>query len=185
MKYAIIVENLCDWTLVSLVGSKYAFFQAVKVVKTTEKSSFIEGERRWMLATRLRHISNKQAFEIIKTNYYRFNKLAVDFDCTLASMPREWPEIGKQKLIHKFVAWYVNYKHKQGWIIILNTLRNNEKGLQDVIDYCNNHRIHTDLINTNLQTDIDKFGESRKIGCTRSIDDTQIGLLGWLLRTFS
>lgn len=184
MKYGIIVENLCDWTLCK--GENYdVFVLKLEVVRTTLHSSYMKGSTIYVEENEIRFISKKEYEEVLKTNFYRFNKLVVDFDCTLASNPRKWPSVGKQKLIHKLVALYVNHKKKQGWIIILNTMREKEKGLDDAVQFCKDHNIHIDLVNENLQSDIDKFGDSRKIGCTRSIDDTQVGLIGWLLRTFS
>lgn len=110
-------------------------------------------------------------------------KLVVDFDKTLFSL-HNFPDIGPQKLIHKLVAAYVRRKKRQGWIIILNTMREPEKGLQAAIDACKAHNIPIDYANENYPPDIEKYGESRKIGATRSIDDTQVGLIGWLLRRF-
>lgn len=112
------------------------------------------------------------------------NKLTVDFDKTLFSAPEIWPEVGRQKLIHKLVAAYVRRKKKQGWVIILNTMREKSKGLQAAVDACKAHNIPIDYANENPPEDIAQWGESRKIGATRSIDDTQVGLIGWALRTF-
>jgi len=112
-------------------------------------------------------------------------KLSVDFDCTLFSLSENWPEVGKQKLIHKFVASYVRRKKKQGWVIILNTMREYSKGLDIAVEACKAHNIPIDYVNENYPPDIERWGESRKIGATRSIDDTQIGIIGWALRTFS
>lgn len=112
-------------------------------------------------------------------------KLVIDFDCTLFSPGKVWPEVGKQKWIHKLVTSYVRRKKKQGWVVILNTLREYGKGLEEAIEACKTHNIPIDLVNENYQPDIDTWGESRKIGATRSIDDTQVGLIGWALRTFS
>ena len=111
------------------------------------------------------------------------NKLTVDFDKTLFSV-HEFPGVGKQRLIHKLVAAYVRRKKKQGWVIILNTMREPSKGLQAALDACKAHNIPIDYANANYPPDIEKYGDSRKIGATRSIDDTQVGIIGWALRTF-
>jgi hypothetical protein len=118
--------------------------------------------------------------------YKRRNKLSVDFDSTLASDPDGiWPKAGKQKLIHKLVASYIRHMHNKGWVIILNTMREPGKGLEEAIAYCKDHNIPIDYYNDNVPEDTEMFGYSRKVGCTRSIDDTQVGFIGWALRTFS
>lgn len=86
--------------------------------------------------------------------------------------------------MNKLVAWYVRRKKKQGWIIILNTLREKDKGLDDAVEACRKHNIPIDYVNENYPPDVERWGESRKIACNRSIDDTNIGLTGWLLRRF-
>jgi hypothetical protein len=64
-------------------------------------------------------------------------------------------------------------------------MRESGKGLEEAKKFCEDKNIPIDLYNENLILDTDKFGYSRKIGCTRSIDDTQIGLIGLILRRFS
>lgn len=110
-------------------------------------------------------------------------KLAVDFDNTLFHSI-EFPMKSKQRFINKIVAWYVRRKDKQGWIIILNTMREPGKGLNEAIDLCNEYNIPIDYVNENYPPDVKKWGDSRKIGVDLSIDDTQIGLIGFLLRSF-
>jgi hypothetical protein len=156
-----------------------------KTIAVSDGSPWRIGEAHdyWALK-QIKFISEKQADEIMKHNHYQIPKLTVDFDGTLFSVSKNWPEIGKQKLIHKFVANYVRRKHKQGWIVILNTMRENGKGLEQAKEACEKFKIPIDLYNENYQPDIDRWGDSRKIGTQLSIDDTQIGLLGWLLRRF-
>jgi len=112
-------------------------------------------------------------------------KLVVDCDGTLFSYSKKWPEIGEHRWIHKIVAHYVRYKKKQGWITILNTMREPYKGLELAKEACIKYNIPIDLYNENYKPDIEKWGESRKIGATVNIDDMNIGLIGFLLRTFS
>lgn len=109
-------------------------------------------------------------------------KLSVDFDNTLFHTDN-YPNVGKQRLMNKLVACYVRRKKKQGWIIILNTMRGPDKGLEAAKAACEAYNIPIDYYNENYPPDIEKYGESRKIGAQLSIDDTQIGLIGWLLRT--
>ncbi len=52
------------------------------------------------------------------------------------------------------------------------------------MEACKRHNIPIDYVNENYPPDVMRWGESRKIGCQLSIDDTQIGLLGFLLRRF-
>jgi hypothetical protein len=113
----------------------------------------------------------------------QIKKLAVDFDNTLFHTSN-FPEVGKPTIANKIVWWYVRRKKKQGWIIILNTLREKSKGLDDAMEACKRHNIPIDYVNENYPPDVMRWGESRKIGCQLSIDDTQIGLLGFLLRRF-
>ncbi len=92
--------------------------------------------------------------------------------------------MGRQTLVNKLVAYYVRYKKKQGWVIILNTLRESGKGLELAIEACETNNIPIDYYNENYPPDVEYWGESRKIGATRTIDDTQVGLIGFLLRHF-
>ncbi len=107
--------------------------------------------------------------------------LSVDFDRTLFSLG-EFPEVGKRRLANRLVAWYVRRKKRQGWTIILNTLREPGKGLEQAVEACRAYGIPIDLVNSNDPRQIKKWGESRKIGCSLAIDDRNIGLVGWLLR---
>ena len=110
-------------------------------------------------------------------------KLAVDFDNTLFHTDN-FPNVGKQRLMNKLVAAYVRKKHRQGWVVILNTMREPGKGLECAKSACKAYGIPIDYYNENYPPHVEKYGESRKIGATISIDDTQIGLIGWLLRRF-
>jgi FMN phosphatase YigB (HAD superfamily) len=108
-------------------------------------------------------------------------KLVVDFDNTLFHT-YNFPEIGKHRFVNKFVASYVRYKKRKGWVIILNTLRESTKGLEEAVQACKAYDIPIDYVNENYPPDVEYWGESRKIGATLSIDDTQVGLIGWILR---
>jgi len=111
------------------------------------------------------------------------NKLVVDFDRTLFHV-KDFPKVGKQGILNKLVVQYIKYKKRKGWLIFLNTMREKGKGLEIAVQACKDHNIPIDYVNENYPPDIEKFGESRKIGATLSIDDTQIGLIGFLLRKF-
>ena len=110
-------------------------------------------------------------------------RLCVDFDGTLCRS--EYPYIGKRFLPHKIIAWYVRMKKRQGWIIILNTLRTN-KDLLDMAVYACKHEfnIPIDYVNENTKEDVQMWGDSRKISCDINIDDRNIGFIGWLLRRY-
>lgn len=108
-------------------------------------------------------------------------ELAIDFDGTLCTTG--YPESGAQLWIHKLIARYVRKKKKQGWIIILNTLRTKDYVLDQAIQFCQEHDIPLDYINENNPENVCVYGESRKIGADIHIDDKNIGFLGWLLRT--
>lgn len=108
--------------------------------------------------------------------------LAVDFDKTL--FHTDYPSIKGQKFVNKCVTRYIRRKKKQGWVIILNTMREPGKGLEEAIQACKDYDIPIDYVNDNPPEMTEQFGYSRKIGATRYIDDHNIGLLGWILRRF-
>lgn len=110
-------------------------------------------------------------------------KLVVDFDCTLFHTD-SFPHVGRQTFANRAVAWFVRRKKKQGWVIILNTMREKGKGLDEALAACRAFHIPIDYVNCNLDDEIKQYGDSRKIAATLSIDDTQVGLIGWLLRKF-
>lgn len=109
--------------------------------------------------------------------------LCVDFDKTLAH-PVEFPYNLKITWMNRLVWYFVRYMKSKGYIIILNTLRESNKGLEWAVDFCRYHGIPIDYANENVPSEIAKWGESRKLACRYSIDDTQVGLIGWLLRKF-
>lgn len=109
--------------------------------------------------------------------------LAVDFDNTLCKS-LSFPCSGKVTWLNRLVHWYVRHKKKQGWFIIINTCREEGKGLDMVRATCEAYSIPYDAINEQEPNAVATWGESRKIFCTRSIDDTQCGMVGWLLRHF-
>ena len=132
---------------------------------------------------RLVRISRKEANKAVQQGYYPVKKLVVDFDKTLFPA-KHYPEPLKPRWIHKLVAAYVRYKYKRGWVIILSTMREDNKGLPQAKAACELYNIPIDLYNENYLPDVTYWGESRKIGATVSIDDTQVGFIGWMLRRF-
>lgn len=185
MKYGVLTNKSRNWALMKVYSVNKLNGSAMgKTIAVSNGSPWRIGEAHdyWALK-QIKFISEKQADEIMKHNHYQFPKLAVDFDGTLFSR-ENYPKVGKQKLIHKLIANYVRHKHRQGWIIILNTMRENGKGLEQAKEACEMYKIPIDLYNENHQPDIDRWGDSRKIGAQLSIDDTQVGLIGWLLRRF-
>jgi len=109
--------------------------------------------------------------------------LAVDFDNTLAHVV-EFPDEMSCTYVNLLVHRYVRRKKKQGWTIILNTLRESSKGLPQALEFCELYEIPIDYVNLNLPEEIAVWGDSRKIAATRTLDDTQIGVIGFLLRKF-
>lgn len=185
MRYGVLTNKSHKWALMKVYSINKLNDRAVgEIIAVSNGSPWCIGEAHdyWVLK-QIKFISEKQADEIMKHNHYQIPKLAVDFDGTLFSC-KNYPSVGKQKWIHKFIANYVRRKHKQGWIIILKTMRENGKGLEQAKEACEKFKIPIDLYNENYQPDIDRWSDSRKIGAQLSIDDTQIGLLGWLLRRF-
>lgn len=186
MKYGILTNPEQNWALLEIYNvNRFTNNVEAEILITSKNSIWRVGEccDFWNLK-QIKLISKKEAEEIMRNKYWQFPKLTVDFDGTLFSVSDDWPKVGKQKLIHKLVANYIRRKHKQGWVVILNTMRENGKGLKEAKQACIDYKIPIDLYNENFQPDIEKWGESRKIGAQLSIDDTQIGLIGWLLRKF-
>ena len=109
--------------------------------------------------------------------------ICVDFDNTLFHTDN-FPTIGKQRIANKIVARYIRKKKAQGHVIVLNTLREYGKGLEEAVQACNDYNIPIDYINENYPPDVACWGDSRKIGCDINIDDRNIGLIGFLLRVF-
>jgi len=112
----------------------------------------------------------------------KVKRICVDFDNTLFHTSKNFPIVGKQRLVNKLVAWYIRRKKRQGNIIMLNTLREYGKGLEEAIEACNKHNIPIDYVNENLPDCIAFWGDSRKLGCDINIDDKNIGLIGAILR---
>ena len=186
MKYGLLTNPLHNWAVLRIGKTNKRRNSAEGTVLCSSSISIWPvGEycENWIL-DKIKFISVEEALKIIHTNHYQFPKLTVDFDGTLFSTHSDFPKIGKQKLIHKLVACYVRYKHKRGWITILNTLRENGKGLEEAKQACEDYNIPIDLYNENFKPDIERWGESRKIGAQLSIDDTQVGFIGWMLRKF-
>jgi hypothetical protein len=185
MKYGVLISPINEWLLLDI--SKVKMRTATGTVLYTPFENCYawrigEKNNSWVKKA-IVFVSKKEADFILKTHYFSRPKLTVDFDKTLFPSPN-YPKIGKQKLVHKIVSSYVRYKHRQGWIIILNTMREKGKGLEEAKKACFDNNIPIDLYNENYGPDIVRWGESRKIGATLSIDDTQIGFIGWLLRKF-
>ncbi|NLD49637.1 MAG: hypothetical protein GX660_21020 [Clostridiaceae bacterium] len=185
MKYGLLTNPLHNWAVLRIGKTNKRRNNAEGTVLCSSTILWTKGEYsdNWKL-DQIKIIPKEEALKIINTNHYQFPKLTVDFDGTLFSTHPDFPKIGKQKLIHKLVACYIRYKHKRGWIIILNTMRENGKGLEEAIQACEDYNIPIDLYNENFMPDIIRWGESRKIGAQLSIDDTQVGFIGWLLRRF-
>lgn len=108
--------------------------------------------------------------------------LAVDFDNTLFHL-NAFPDNSTVRLGNRVVHWYVRRKKQQGWHVVLNTCRHDD-ALEYAIGMIRKYALPIDMFNENHQALIDKYGDCRKIACDRSLDDTQIGLVGWLLRRF-
>lgn len=110
------------------------------------------------------------------------NKIfAVDYDNTLMHL-ESYPN-SRKRFGNAIIQAYVRHLKKKGWYIIVNTCRHDE-GLKIAIDNLKKHNIPFDLINENHPSGVLKYGETRKIFCNRSLDDTQMGIIGWFLRRF-
>ena len=109
--------------------------------------------------------------------------LLVDFDKTLGHTSK-YPACDPPTWMNKLVAWYVKREQRKGWYIILNTCR--EGGtLISALGYLKLfYGFIPDNENFNAPWNIAEYGDCRKISGVRSIDDTQVGFIGWLLRRF-
>ena len=108
--------------------------------------------------------------------------LAVDFDNTLFHL-NSFPENSTVRLGNRLIHTYIRRKKSQGWIIILNTCRHDEP-LEYAKKLIQKYDLPIDFVNENYPGLIRQYGDSRKIACDRSLDDTQIGFVGWFLRHF-
>lgn len=113
--------------------------------------------------------------------------LAVDFDGTLATT--DWPNIGRQRFIHKCVLMYVKHKQRKGWAITLFTLRENiehktDNYLNHAILWCAERGLVFDYVNENPLSMTKRYGYSRKVAYDILIDDKNAGIFGAVLRLF-
>jgi len=111
-------------------------------------------------------------------------RLAVDFDNTLFHCI-DFPFAYEVTWLNKFVHMYVKHMKKKGWFIILNTCRESGKGLEYAKKVCKHYELPIDIYNEQEPTAVAVWGETRKIACDLSLDDTQIGFIGWMLRRFA
>lgn len=112
------------------------------------------------------------------------NRIAVDFDGTLCRS-LEHRKVGTQSIFHKIVLAYVKRKQKQGVVVILNTARTNALMLKQAVDWLKEKGFVPDYVNENSLETLNQWGEdSRKIDADIFIDDRNVGLIGFLLRTF-
>lgn len=173
---------LGDWFI--LDGKRKGKCFSGRVISTSKNSPWTLGQFSdyWSI-NNLRKLCKTEKTNLFANGYYSPMKLGVDFDNTLFTTNAYlFPEVGKQTIFNKLVSLFVRYKKKKGWIIILNTLREKGKGLEEALEICRKYNIPIDLVNENYPDDVEFWGDSRKIGCNLSIDDTQVGLIGFLLR---
>lgn len=111
-------------------------------------------------------------------------RIAVDFDGTLCrGLSKKSPY--SQSIFHKMVLVYVKKKQKQGVVVILNTCRTNPDSIARAGSFLSRKGFLPDYINSNDPLVIREYKkDSRKIDADIHIDDKNIGLIGWLLRTF-
>lgn len=95
--------------------------------------------------------------------------VAVDFDGTLCE--NAYPEIGKPKMeVIEAIKEYKGY----GWKIILWTCRNYD-ALDQAVEWCKQHGLEFDAINTNLPEVQETYGgDTRKVFADVYIDDKNV-----------
>lgn len=91
--------------------------------------------------------------------------LAVDFDDTIAFT--NYPEIIKPNYS---VIRFVKLFKSEGGKIILYTCRHG-KALDDAVNFCVSMGLEFDKVNENIDSEIEKFGDSRKIFAHYYLDD--------------
>ncbi len=107
-------------------------------------------------------------------------RIAVDFDGILRRNFNKG-----QNIFQKIVMAYLKRKQKQGVVIILNTLRTDEDRIGDAISWLAEKDFYPDFVNENDPDSLISFlKDSRKIDADVYIDDRNVGLIGWLLRSF-
>ena len=107
--------------------------------------------------------------------------LSVDFDNTICRTKYTFPACGKPTFSTGLCGSTCVARRKQGWTIILNTLREPYKNLDDAVKFCIFNNIPIDYVNQNVPSEVEKWGDSRKIACDLQLDDRNIGLIGWLV----
>lgn len=114
--------------------------------------------------------------------------LAVDFDGVLCNSV--FPEANSANLLNRLLLWYVKRKQRHGWLIVLWTCRENYGideyvgSLDKALAFLCSKGLVPDAVNENIQERTDFFGvSSRKISADVYIDDKNLGLFGWILRT--
>lgn len=90
---------------------------------------------------------------------------AVDFDGTLSF--GNWPGVGPAN--NELIS-FLKRRKQIGDKLILWTCRENED-LRVAVDWCTEQNLYFDAINDNLPEMIEKYGNSRKVGCDFYIDD--------------
>lgn len=95
--------------------------------------------------------------------------VSVDFDGTL--FEEDWPNVGlKIGYIHDVI----NYCYKQGYIIVLNTLREG-KVLEKALQFIELFEVPIHLVNVNVPHRVIKYNNARKLGYDIHIDDRNAG----------
>lgn len=91
---------------------------------------------------------------------------AVDFDGTL-NLAEKYPMLGEP---NKALFNFLKEKQESGDKIILYTCREGEL-LEAAVKYCKIHGLEFDVVNDNIQENIERWGNSRKIFANYYIDD--------------
>lgn len=102
----------------------------------------------------------------------KFQKVvAIDFDGTITKRDNRDCNIEE---IRPYAARMINKLYRDGYIIIINSLRNNDK--DKIINFLKKKRVKFHYFNENEPTRIAYYGDTRKIAADIYIDDR--GLYG-------
>ena len=105
--------------------------------------------------------------------------IGVDFDGTLATITRPYPEIGEpiQEVID-----YIKKEQSEGAYLILVTIREG-LALEGALMWCEDHGLKFNAVNDNLPHMKDFFKNNpRKIFCNEYLDDNNFGGIDYILQ---
>ena len=103
----------------------------------------------------------------------KFQKcIAIDFDGTITRADNKTR--GQELVLKKNAPEVIRQLYSEGYLIIINTLRDGKEWEKEARDFLDKHDIPYHLFNENDPSRIEYFGESRKIAADIYIDDRNL-----------